>query len=395
MPPKTLTAVPAAADPGVVTTLLPALRAALDQTGPPVLPLPEDPAARNRLVAALRPDDPLAPVEADGIAVVVATSGSTGEPKGVLLSAAALSAAGAALDQLTSGPGHWLLAMPAWHVGGLQVLIRSVLAGTSPVAMDLSRTFTAEAFIAATTELRNAAGGRPTYVSLVPTQLARLLDAGPQATEALASYDAVLVGSSATSPDLAQRAREADVGLLLSYGMSETCGGCCYDGLPLSGVDVRLRDDDRILVGGATVFSGYRLRPDLTAQTLVDGWVVTPDVGRWDPHGRLEVLGRADDVVVSGGEKVSPVAVAAALRTHAAVADAAVVGQPDREWGQSVVAYVVAADPARPPDPDLLRQHVRLRLGRASAPRRVVVVESLPMLASGKVDRAALSRGEA
>ena len=392
MPPP-LTAVPAPADPSVVSTLMPALASALDGTGSAVLPLPEDAAVRARLVAGLRPDDPAAPLEVEDIVTVVATSGSTGEPKGVLLSRSALGHAAAALARRTSGPGCWLLALPAWHVAGLQVLARSTLAGTTPEAMDLRTGFTAEAFVTATDRLRATAGSRPTYVSLVPTQLLRLLDAGPRAVAALGSYEAVLVGSAATTADLELQAREAGIRALLSYGMSETCGGCCYDGRPLDGVEVRLREDGRILVGGRTVFSGYRLRPDLTEETLVDGWVVTPDVGRWRPDGGLEVVGRADDVLVTGGEKVSPVAVADVLRTDPGVADAAVVGRPDAEWGQRVVAYVVPADPYRSPDPDVLREHVRRRLGRAAAPREVVLVEQLPMLASGKVDRAALIKG--
>ncbi len=202
----------------------------------------------------------------------------------------------------------------------------------------------------------------------------------------------MLVGAAATPPDLAERARRAGARLLLSYGMSETTGGCVYDGRALDGLTVRLRDgDQRVLVSGPSVFAGYRQQPELTAEVLVDGWLVTPDLGRWADDGRLEILGRADDIVVSGGENVSPVAVAHALRSHPGVADAAVVGVPDPEWGQAVVAYVVAAGTTCTPDPDDLRAHVREQLGRAAVPRQIVIVDSLPMLASGKVDRAALA----
>ncbi len=141
---------------------------------------------------------------------------------------------------------------------------------------------------------------------------------------------------------------------------------------------------------GPTTFSGYRRAPALTAETLVDGWVVAPDVGRLERDGRMTVLGRADDLIVSGGEKVSPLSVAACLRGLPSVAEAEVVGLPDAEWGQAVVAFVVPADPSAGVDEGSMREHVRAALGRAAAPRRVVVVESLPMLASGKVDREAL-----
>ncbi len=176
----------------------------------------------------------------------------------------------------------------------------------------------------------------------------------------------------------------------LSYGMSETNGGCVYDGLPLAGLNVRLRDgDDRILLKGRSVFAGYRLRPDLTSAAFDDGWLVTPDVGRWD-DGYLQVLGRADDIIVTGGTNVSPHAVADALTAHPSIGDAAVLGVPDPEWGQAVVAYVVPARPGANVDEDAAKAGVRKALGREAVPRRIVVLDALPMLATGKVDRAAL-----
>ena len=149
--------------------------------------------------------------------------------------------------------------------------------------------------------------------------------------------------------------RREGVRLLESYGMSETCGGYAYDGTPIRDVDVRLRaGDDRITIAGPTLFSGYRLRPDLTAESLVDGRLVTQDVGRL-VDGRLELLGRADDVIVTGGEKVAPASVVGALLGCAGVREVAVLGSPDAEWGQAVVAYVVPDDPSSPPDVDVLR----------------------------------------
>ena len=361
-------AVPAVAGPA----LLDALRAALDG-GPAVLPLPLDPAEAARVVAAVRPDEP---AEA-GTCLVVPTSGSTGEPKGVLLSAEALRASAAASEARLGGPATWLSALPPTHIGGLQVLVRSLLAGTTPVALPPGP-FTAEAFAAGTRALPPGRRG----TSLVPTQLRRLLD-GP--LEALRSYDAVLLGGAAAPPVLLERARDAGVRVVTTYGMSETSGGCVYDGVPLDGVDVAV--DGRIRLRGPVLASGYRLRPDLTATAFQDGWYTTGDVGELAPDGRLVVHGRADDIVVTGGEKVAPAAVEAALGAHPAVVEVAVVGVPDAEWGQRVVAAVVLRAPLTLAQ---AREHVAARLSRAAAPRVLHVVDALPLLPSGKVDRAAL-----
>ena len=296
------------------------LRAALDGTGPPLLPS-TDP----RVLAALRPDLPL---EQDDIAVVVPTSGSTGEPKGVLLTAANLMASARASAAVLGGQGQWLLAIPTTHIGGLQVLVRSVLAGTEPVVLDGPTTVAA--FEAATQRLT----GARRYVSLVPTQLRRLVG-----SPSLASYDAVLLGGAAAPAALLEQARAAGVRVVTTYGMSETSGGCVYDGLPLPGVAVDVTD--RIVLSGPVVARGYRLRPDLTAEVFAGDRFTTSDLGRVDDDGRLVVLGRADDVIVTGGEKVAPAAVEAALAEHPSVAEAAVVGVPDDEWGSRVRAVVV------------------------------------------------------
>ncbi len=382
---RELLAVPTPADPSVVDVLLPALAAALDGTGPALLPLPLEAGERSAGKSST------GEYVEDEVAVVLATSGSSGAPKGVLLGRRALTWAADTLHDRLGGPGSWLLALPAWHIGGLQVLTRSLRAGTPPLAMDLRDTFTAKAFTWATAATRERAAGGRTYASIVPTQLARILEGGAEAVEALASFDAVLVGAAATPPELAMLARSKGANVLLSYGMSETTGGCAYDGQPLEGIEIRLREgDDRILVRGPSLFNGFHQRPDLTAEALVDGWLVTNDVGRWD-DGRLTVLGRADDVIVSGGENIAPLAVADALRSRPDVRDAAVVGVPDAEWGQAVVAYVVPIRPGAPVDGEAAREQVRAALGRAAVPKRIEIIDALPMLASGKVDRATLT----
>ena len=357
------------------------LQAALAGDGPALLPVPDGPGADSVLAMA----DVDAPV-ADDIALVVPTSGSTGESKGALLSAAALQhSARSTLDRL-GGPGTWLLALPVTHIAGLQVLVRSLLAEREPACLDATDGFRVTAFVQATGRL----AGERRYTALVPAQLLRLLDGGADAVAALASYDGVLVGGAATPAALLDRARGAGVRVLTTYGMTETAGGCVYDGVPLEGVQVAVDDDGRVRLGGPTVFHGYRGRPDLTESALeaVDGvrWHVTNDLGRlYD--GRLEVLGRRDDVIITGGENVSPLPVEAALAAVPGISQAAVVGLPDSQWGERVVAVVVASG-ARP-TLDTVREALVDLPGHAR-PRQLVVVDALPLLPSGKLDRDAV-----
>ena len=312
--------------------------------------------------------------------LVVRTSGSTGAAKEIALSRdAMLSSAHAALDRL-GGAGRWLLALPAHYVAGLQVLLRSLVAGTEPVVLGEHPDFDRAV------DALGAADRR--YVSLVPTQLQRLLD---DEAEALRTFDAVLLGGAAASPALLERAADAGVLVVTTYGMSETCGGCVYDGRPLDGVDVSADAEGRIHIRGPVLFDGYEGRPDLTAQTLVDGALRTQDVGGFDADGRLVVTGRVDDIVVSGGVNVGLAAVERRVREHHLVRDAAVVGVDDPEWGSRVSAFAVA-DPAL--TLDALRDFVAAELPRTWAPRDLTVLGELPLLDNGKVDRQAL-RGRA
>ena len=301
----------------------------------------------------------------------VETSGSTGTPKRVLLSRAAMRASADATHTRLGGPGQWLLNLPPSYVAGLQVLFRSVRAGTEPVVQDGPF---GEAAAAMT-------GGRR-YVSLVPTQLVRMLD-----DDALSGFDTVLVGGARLEPAVRTRAERAGVRVVATYGMSETCGGCVYDGRPLDGVAVKIGADGRVRIGGAVVFTGYDGQPDLTAQVKEGGWFVTQDLGRIDHDGLLRVEGRVDDVVISGGVNVPATAVAARLREHPDVREAEVVGVPDPEWGSAVVALLVG-DLAL----DAARGWVADALPRAWAPRRVVRLDALPLLPNGKLDRLALQR---
>ncbi len=319
----------------------------------------------------------------DDVAVVVRTSGSTGEPRDVMLGAAALLASAQASADRLGGTGRWLLALPLTHVAGLQVLVRSLLAGTTPVVLPPGP-FRADGFVAAARRLTG-----PSYCSLVPTQLLRLLD-DPAATEALRSFQAVLLGGAGAPDGLLARADAAGVRVVTTYGATETCGGAVYDGKPLGGVEADLTDDGRIMLTGPVLARGYLGRPDLDAQDLPlragRRWFVTSDLGRTTADGRLEVLGRADDMLVTGGTKVAPLAVEQALAGCTGVREALVVGVPDPHWGQAVTALVV---PTRDGPPTLadLRARVTDRLGAAAAPRQLVLLDALPLLGSGKPDR--------
>ncbi|SFC21929.1 O-succinylbenzoic acid--CoA ligase [Nocardioides terrae] len=304
---------------------------------------------------------------------VVETSGSTGRPKRVVLSRGAMLASAEASAARVGGSGPWLLALPASYVAGLNVIVRALVAGRAPVVLGGS----VDSFEAAA-----AAVGAGGFVSLVPTQLHRLLETS---AAALASFHTVLLGGGPIDPALRARAAAAGVRVVATYGSAETCGGCVYDGLPLDGVGLALGTDGRVRLSGPVLFDGYDGDPSLTRDVLVDGWFLTSDAGRLDEDGRLQLLGRLDDMVVTGGINVPAPAVAARLRAHPAVAAAEVLGVPDEEWGNRLVAFVVPA--SAPPNLDELREWVAAERPRSWAPRQLVTLDEIPMLPNGKADR--------
>lgn len=310
-----------------------------------------------------------------GTAVVVATSGSSGAPKGVELTHAALTASTrASVRRLGCARGEaWLGCLPVAHVAGLQTVLRSRAVGVDPV---LHERFDVEAI---------GRARRVEWMSLVPTQLARLLDAGID----LSRFRGILLGGAAPPAGLLERAAEAGASVTVSYGMTETCGGCVYDGEPLDGVEVESLPDGRLRIRGPVLARGYRSDPAATREVFRDGWFLTSDLGRVE-DGRVHVHGRADDVIISGGENVAPEPVAAALRELTAVADAAVIGRPDDEWGQRVVAVIVPADPASPPSLGELREAASELLPAAALPRELWTVPALPRDGMGKLSNAAL-----
>jgi O-succinylbenzoic acid--CoA ligase len=322
----------------------------------------------------------------DDVALVVTTSGTTGAPKGALLTAAALTASAEATHHRLGGPGRWLLALPSYHIAGIQVLVRSLLAGTVPVELDVSTGFDISQLPSAVDEL----GSGRRYTALVATQLAKALD-DPAAAAALAGLDAVLLGGGPAPRPVLDAAATAGVNVVRTYGMSETAGGCVYNGVPLEGVKVRVDPDGRIVLGGPTLAKGYRDPPD-PDPFAEPGWFRTDDIGVVDDSGALSVLGRVDDAISTGGLTVMPQPVEAALRTHPAVADCAVFGLSDDRLGQRVAAAIVVADGCAAPSLEALRAHVTRTLDHTAAPREMLVVDALPMLGIGKVDRSALVR---
>ena len=398
-----------------VLTIIPALQAALAGNGPVLLPVPAaDQVAAASLTGSLAAGTAMADWEDDEhdpTALVVATSGSTGTPKGSLLPASALIASASAtrerlcVDHTDESPenrhAHWLLTLPAIHIAGLQVLLRAVAGGTEPVVMDTEPPFTAERFVAAVAGM--PAG--PRFTSLVPTQLHRIL-ADPAGATALAGFDAVLVGGAATPLALLEYAAQAGVRAVTTYGMSETCGGCVYDGMPLDGVSLVIDAlaveepvdpaapprPGRVSISGPVVARGYRglpRHPDFPAingdrfRTFVTGDLAMRDRNRW------RIVGRADDVIITGGLKVDPAVVESVLSRVTGVGEVIVTGIPDPVWGEAVVAVVVAGS-GGPPDLASLRHAGTAAHGPAAGPRHLVLVEELPLRGPGKPDRAAV-----
>lgn len=368
--------------PGDAAALAEALGRALDG-GPAVLPYDGVPPVGS-------PGDPGA-----GAAVLIETSGSTGAAKRVVLTADALRAGATATHRRLGGPGRWLLALPTQHVAGVQVIVRALLAGSPPAVLDSRDGFRVARFAAtAATLFDTARPGDRHYTSLVPTQLHRVLADGGAALDALRRFDAVLVGGAATAATLLTETLDAGVRAVTTYGMSETAGGCVYDGVPLDGVSVRLESPDgsegRISLAGPMLATGYLDQPELTEELFVDGWFRTSDLGRWDGP-RLRVLGRADDVITTGGESVNPASVERVLTAQPGVRGACVVGLDDPEWGQLVVA-ALALDNGVTEVPHQLSAAVRAELGAPSVPRRFQVFDDLPLRGIGKPDRAAVVR---
>jgi o-succinylbenzoate---CoA ligase len=303
----------------------------------------------------------------DGDALVIATSGTTGEAKGVVLThQAVLASAQATSTRLAVEPDRhrWLACLPLGHVGGLSVVTRSLLTGTP---MTVLPRFDVDAVV--------AAAGPDVLVSLVPTALRRV-GAG--------WFRTVVLGGSTPPPALPPN-------VVTTYGLTETGSGVVYDGVPLPGVDVAVDPaTSEIRVRGPMLLRAYR---DGAAGVDAEGWLATGDGGHFDANGKLHVHGRLKEMIISGGDNIWPAAVEAALRTHPGVSDVAVAGRPHPEWGQQVVAWVIPTAQSAPPTLDQLRAVVSELVAPFAGPRRLILVESLPRTPIGKVQRDALPEG--
>lgn len=380
---------------------------------------------------------------AEPIALVVGTSGSTGTPKRTAMTARALAASAAAtenfFDSNSDAASQWLLALPAHYIAGAQVLARSVLAGTAPViARSVTEPvhFSPEVFLQAVERMSSARR----LISLVPTQLHKLLESadanpslGAEIHEALGSFTGILLGGAPTSADLLAASTALGLNTVTTYGSAETAGGCVYSGSVLPGVRVELVPEEgmpavpdtdgnpaqvgRIWISGAHLASGYIGDAARTAEhffTAADGtrWYRTDDYGLLSPvtapdsnencsEQRLQVLGRSDDVLISGGVKISARAVATVLEEHPAVREACVVGLPDARWGTAIAAAVTlvpSAGAAAAPTENrpalneelsaLLRARCTEKLGAPAAPKQLSILPDFPLTSTGKPDRA-------
>lgn len=323
----------------------------------------------------------------EAVAAVVATSGTTGRPKGVELTWAGLKASSAAVSEaVAAGPGsRWLCCVPLHAVAGLAIVART---WDRQLGLVVHPRFDPDAVMAAADQ------GGPLHVSLVATMLWRLLERGAR----LDRFAHVLLGGGPVPAGLLRRVEAAgrqagDAGTHLSttYGMSETWGGVVHDGHPLTGVAFRLGQGDEIELHTPTAMLGYRRHPADTGSAFTsDGWLRTGDVGAIGADGCLAVIDRRSDMVITGGVNVAPSEVEEVLRAHPGVADVCVVGYPDPEWSQRVVAFAVPEEPDRPPPLDSLRGFARSQLSAAKLPRQLVLVDAIPRTPGGKPRRKAL-----
>jgi len=356
----------------------PAVEALLSGNAPPLGFVPPDDGSRHSARIRSAVLGKASDEELDGIAAVIATSGSTGNPRGVMFRAQALTA-------LMSGPDYsWLVALPMTSIGGLAVVLRAALHGRRPSA--LMSIGGAGAFDPG--ELAEAIHKVSTpAVSLVPVQLDRCLS-HPDARAALRDCATVLIGGARLPDQLREQCTSRGIPVTSTYGATETAGGCVWDGVPLPGVDVRLDDSGRIYLNGPMLAAGYRGDPKATEHAFTPRGFRTDDLGEIDDTGRLAVIGRMDDVVIINGVNVSIHAVEDAIRATAQVETCAVTVQGPSGPNPHLIGWLVGENPA----PEQIQAQVTAALGKPAAPRVYRILDELPLLPNGKIDRRRLER---
>ena len=325
---------------------------------------------RDCLISALAGEKAiaLAPISEefvpDNHALLIETGGSTGAPKIVALSAAAMRASSRLSNQvLGANQGdRWSLSLPLNHIAGINQLLRAIDLGSDPVPT----------------------GGE--YISIVPTQLYRALRNRDALFDQLISAKRVLIGGAAVPEQLLSAGRSTGIPLVVSYGMTEMCGGCIYDGVPLPGVEVRIGSDEKISLKGPMRAEGYFNNVHTTNEVFIDSWFITNDFGKIGSDGRLEVRGRADDIIISGGEKISPTAITELLRSHFPRTELLLLGIPDQEWGQSLRLIATKSDETDALTLKVAREIVATTFGKVAAPRSLLLLSELPTKENGKVD---------
>ena len=381
---RRLTVVPV----GDPLALLSPLRLALANTGDAVLPVPGHGEAPPLAGLARVPRQ---------VAVVIETSGSTDVPKRVMLSTDALLSSAAASSAYLGGPGQWLLALPVHYIAGVQVLVRSIAANTTPVVLPGGH-FDPAGFADWAERLTEPLR----FTALVPVQLARLVTAAAddrRLLTVLRRFQGILVGGQALPAELAERSFDLDLRVVATYGSSETAGGCVYNGTPIGNTEVRAVDG-QLEIAGSVLAEGYLGDPARTGDRFIERhgerWYRTGDLGEVDAAtGVVRVLGRADNVIISGGEKVSLDAVERVVRSLPGLGEAVVVGRPDPQWGHvPVLVLPLAASAADDTAVTLGRigEAVASAVGKAARPVRIVRVAAIPQLSAGKPDRRALAR---
>lgn len=364
----------------------------IDEQTSSYIPVPSnDPQQAKKLLSAF---DATSPCDSS-IALIISTSGSTGTPKGAQLTFDALHASTQASAGALSGTGAWLLAIPGYHIAGFNVIYRSLHAGYAPYRMDLSAGFSVEAFIVAEKKFTS-----PTkrYISLVPTQLHKIMQ-NPRAISALQNFDAVLIGGASTNRFLQESLTQAEISTFYSYGMSETCGGCVYNGKPLAGVQIQLDHNSemalssfkkqnsggQIMLSGKMVAQGYRNIPNHPSFSQ-PGWFKTDDIGIIE-NKTLHVLGRGDNVANISGIKINPQLIDDLIQSHVRNAECSVLTLEYPATGQVLVAVFSAPNGTFNKDHiDRIAHAIELEHGRYAIPRFWVEIEELPLIGPGKID---------